>query len=755
MLPPENTWSSSTPAYSHLAHQPADSRDNQIVLAIASTFTAEPIAESLNFWADLLQLPAIPEFAPYNQVFQALLDPASLFAHNRTGVNIALLRLEDWSRRDQQQADQAQVDGQPAATIERNVHDFIEAARLAAGRTSVPYIICVCPASPAALADSRTAACLAQCEAQIKAELHANNQITVISSAELTQRYPVDDAYDAQSDELGHIPYSPAGFAAIGTMLARTLYALRRPVYKVIALDCDNTLWQGVCGEDGPQGVAVSSAYRSFQQALAAQSDAGMLLCLCSKNNAADVWAVFDQRADMPLTRDHLVASQLNWQSKSENLRALAAELNLSLDSFIFIDDNPVECAEVQAHCPEALTLQLPTAPDSLTDFVNHSWVFDLLKRTAEDQQRTAFYRQERAREQVRAAGLTFEAFLAELALEVRLRRCAPEDLARAAQLTQRTNQFNLTTIRRAASDLEQLSASGAYESWIVEVRDRFGDYGVTGLVIFSTADRTLAVDTWLLSCRVLGRGVEHRVLAWLGEMAQARGLERIELAYRPTPKNQPARDFLERVVSNFRETDAAATRYLVPAAQARRITPAAAQEPAAPVADTPANHAVAPPVERADRIAAASTLRRIAAELTTADQILRAIEARRRRTRSTLHGVFEAPRTPIEAQLSAIWADLIGLDRVGVSDNFFAIGGNSLLGTRLVARVRDTFQIDLPLISLFEAPTIAGIASVIERHQLAHVADEDLAEWLQELDSLSDDEIKALLSETDSSTSL
>lgn len=714
-------------------------------LVIAATFTVEPIADCLNFWADLLDLPIVLEFAAYNQIFQALLDPYGAFATNRSGINIVLIRFEDWIRYHSATADTA-----PEAILERSVRELIQAVQVATERNSTPHILGMCPPSPEIAASSRYGTLCKRLEDQIAAELQEVRNLTIISSADLADLYPVPQIYDPHSDEIGHIPFTPAGFTAIGTIITRKLTALRRPAYKVIALDCDHTLWQGICGEDGAAGIVLSPAYSAFQELLVAQNKAGMLLCLCSKNNPADVWAVFDQRTDFPLKREHVVACQINWQSKSENLRSLAAELNLGLDSFLFIDDNPVECAEVQAHCPEVLTLQLPTSPTGLMDFVKHMWAFDRLNTTVEDRQRTTLYRQQIARAQAQAQALTFEAFLSELALQVELQPLTPENIVRAAQLTQRTNQFNLTTIRRSASELKQLCQSGQHEGWMVSVRDRFGDYGMTGLVIFRVIDERLSVDTLLLSCRVLSRGVEHQVLAWLGQLAQQRGLRSVELVYVPTAKNQPAHTFLEQVGASFRQVDPGQTRYEFPAASAAvtMMDPAPTGLPSADAPVLPTTDTTALPAT------SAATLSYIAAHLTTADQILRAIEAHQRRTVVESSGVYQPPRTPIESDLSDLWSKVLRLDRISITDNFFQIGGNSLIGTQLMARVRDLFQIDLPLISLFEAPTIAGLAHLIEQQQLAHASEDDLAEWLQEIDGLSDEEIKQLLTQIDSSAS-
>lgn len=171
------------------------------------------------------------------------------------------------------------------------------------------------------------------------------------------------DDYDSRSDALGHVPYTPLFFAALGTAIFRRIHALSSPPYKVVVLDRDQTLWKGVAAEDGPRGVEIDPGRRALQARLVEERAQGRLLCLASKNDEADVFSVFDAHPEMPLKRGDFVAWRINWQPKSENLRALANELGLGLDSFILIDDNPLDCAEVEAACPEVLRPKGASAP--------------------------------------------------------------------------------------------------------------------------------------------------------------------------------------------------------------------------------------------------------------------------------------------------------------------------------------------------------------------------------------------------------
>ena len=321
-------------------------------IAIAATFTAEPVEDSLGFWMQHLGLSTPVEFAPYNQVFQQLLDPTSQFAQNKAGLNVILLRFEDWCR--DQSGDQS---SDQATAIEQNIQELIAALQTATARSATPYLICLCPDSPQR--DANPNWTRQQWQDQLTAALGSSQSIYWIDAAAF-ELYPVSDYYDPQRDQLGHIPFTPQFYAALGTLIARRLYAIKRPPHKVIVLDCDNTIWKGVVGEDGVMGIDITPGYKFLQAFMVAQQKSGMILCFCSKNNEADVLEVFEKRPELPLQLEHLVAWRINWLPKSENLKALAQELNLGLDSFIFLDDNPMECAEVKLSCPEVLDASTP-----------------------------------------------------------------------------------------------------------------------------------------------------------------------------------------------------------------------------------------------------------------------------------------------------------------------------------------------------------------------------------------------------------
>jgi FkbM family methyltransferase/HAD superfamily phosphatase (TIGR01681 family) len=241
-----------------------------------------------------------------------------------------------------------------ALGIENNLNELLSLLQTVHKTFQVPLLLGICPASPqlrATLSDQ----VIQRLESLIWQTTNELNQITTVRFSDYESLW--GDYYDAVRDEMGHIPYTPDFYTAMATVLVRQAHALNRPVYKVIALDCDNTLWSGVVGE---QGVDISLGFDALQQFIVEQKRQGMLICLVSKNNEADVKSVFSTHKDMKLQWKDIAAWKINWLPKSQNLRELAQDLNVGLDSIIFLDDNPVECAEVKANCPEVLTLQLP-----------------------------------------------------------------------------------------------------------------------------------------------------------------------------------------------------------------------------------------------------------------------------------------------------------------------------------------------------------------------------------------------------------
>jgi FkbH-like protein len=486
----------------------------------------------------------------------------------------------------------------------------------------------------------------------------------------------------------------------------------------VVVLDCDNTLWQGVCGEDGPLGIAVTTPYRRLQEFMIGQLNAGMLLCLCSKNNAADVWDVFDQQPAMVLHREHCVSWRINWRSKSDNIRSLARELNLGLDSFIFVDDNPVECADVRINCPGVLALQLPGNTASLPTFLDHVWAFDHTGATAEDHSRTRMYQENTERERFRVETSSLADFIEGLGLKVDVAEATDDDLGRVSQLTLRTNQFNFTTVRRSTNEILEFLRREHATCLVVRVADRFGDYGLVGVVLYETVADRVKVDTLLLSCRVLGRGVEHAVLSELGRRAVGDAKRFVELAYRPTPKNAPVREFISSVRDRVRDETASSWTFAAEDLTSLAYDPG---EPVEQVGEAPAPEEADRDPQRpglgwGGRVADRSArLQLVVERLSDSARLAQAIEVYRLRNAPLAASLELAPTSALETALANIWKKVLGRPHIGMNDNFFEVGGTSLRAVQVIALIKKELHRNLSIVSLFECPTVALLAAKLQ----------------------------------------
>ncbi|GAX60251.1 nonribosomal polyketide synthase protein [Candidatus Scalindua japonica] len=509
-----------------------------VQLTVSATFTSEPVEDYIRWWCKQFDVDIAIQFAPYNQVFQELLDPSSLIS-TTDGVVLLLIRFEDWIRNDQT------PDAERCKKIERNFLELTET--LKNKKKSASYFVAVFPVSTHLSLSDTMMSYLGHMNIRWKKILKEIEDIHIIDFTELDRLYNIKNIFDIQKDETGHLPFSDEYYAAMGTIIARKIYSFRTQQFKVITLDCDNTLWKGVCGEDGALGVIIDNFHLELQKFILQKYNEGFLLVLCSKNNETDVWDVFENNPQMILKKEHFVNWRINWQAKSENIKELESELNLGKDSFIFIDDNPLECTEVMTNCPEVLTLQLPEDADQIPAYLKLAWAFDRFKVTREDKKRTSKYIAESKRRKAQEGVSSLPDFLKGLELKMSMNLVEKMQIARVSQLTQRTNQFNLSTIRRTEEEIESLINMPNIKCWVIEVTDRFGDYGLVGVVIIKEEKDKLFLDTFLLSCRVLGRRIEDAIMLRLKKYCKKQNLTSIEAKFYPTDKNKPFLDFIER----------------------------------------------------------------------------------------------------------------------------------------------------------------------------------------------------------------
>lgn len=525
-----------------------------VKLAVLATFTADMLRPymiveaarrgmALSWWA-----------GPYGQVEQQVVDPRSgLYAVQADAV-LLLLRMADVA---------AQADGrflslgnEGAAREHERLKQWL-AQQLHTLRAQSGAAVLVSNFAPpefvsAGLAD----AALEQSQA---AWVQSVNGAVAEVCASVPRCYVLDVARAAvetgltrwRDDRLAYVAKAPLGgeaLAALARLTARTLRALSTTPKKCLVLDMDNTLWGGVIGEAGMEGIALGPDYPGnvfvdFQRRILSLRDRGILLAAASKNNSAEVEAVLAEHPSCVLKRGDFAAWEVHWEDKAASLRRIANRLNIGLDAVVFADDNPVERAWVRAQVPEVTVLEL-LSPMGYWKAVEDSGCFDALTLTFEDRQRAGMYAEEAQRQDFQSAAGSLEDFLRSLDLVLTAGLVDESTLPRVAQLLGKTNQFNLTTRRHDETTIRRMCEEGA-GLW-VRVRDRFGDAGLVGVVLAvpEKAD-TWRMDTLLMSCRVIGRRVETAMLALLEHLTAARGVRRISAEFIPTGKNQPAASFL------------------------------------------------------------------------------------------------------------------------------------------------------------------------------------------------------------------
>lgn len=376
--------------------------------------------------------------------------------------------------------------------------------------------------------------------------------VYAVDYAGLVHRAGALQWYDDRMDQYAKAPIAQAVLPQLAHEYVKFFRALAGKAKKCLVLDLDNTLWGGILGEDGPSGIQLGpdypgSAYVAFQKAIRGLRQRGVILAVASKNNPDDVAEVFAAHPHMVLRKEDFSVLRVGWGAKSQSLAEIASHLNIALDHVLFVDDNPAECDEVSHALPGVTVLTLPPRPEHFVRALLEPGYFDGLSVSAEDLRRAELYQQRDQAEELRAESASLEDFYRRLEMEVIFAPVHDGSLARVAQLTQKTNQFNVTTIRYTEADILEHRGDPAWLVTTVQVRDRFGDHGIVGVMMARTAGDAIQIDSLLLSCRVIGRTVETAMLAHLCEHAVQRGARRVRGRIVPTAKNAPARDLYLR----------------------------------------------------------------------------------------------------------------------------------------------------------------------------------------------------------------
>jgi FkbH-like protein len=359
-------------------------------------------------------------------------------------------------------------------------------------------------------------------------------------------------AIDSVRWQSARAPLGKNSLIPVGKEYGKYFRAVKGKNKKCLVLDCDNTLWGGIVGEDGLGGIKLDSTYpgscyRDFQQEIINLYQRGIILALCSKNDENDVFSVLEKHPGCLLKKEHFAAWRVNWEDKAGNIIQIAKELNIGLDSIVFADDNPFETMLVAEQVPEVAILDLSGDPAAFRQKLLSCGFFDALSLTKEDRERTKMYLNERERRTLQEASVSIEEYLKKLKMVAKIE--IPDDIAipRVAQLTQKTNQFNLTTKRYTEAEIKSFLLSDNRDVFYLHLRDNIAELGIVGVAILVYEKETAVIDTFLLSCRALGRKTENVFLTFLEQTAALKGAEKLIGRYVPTAKNAQTANFYKK----------------------------------------------------------------------------------------------------------------------------------------------------------------------------------------------------------------
>src|ERR1035437_9609104 len=506
-------------------------------LAILRSFTVEPIVPLLRAEAFACGIDLEVHVGDFNTYVQDLLDSqSSLYRFAPNAVVLAVRTDQDAPELWSDFADLAPEAAQAAAErAVRGYEQWIGAFRKHSQSALIIHSL-ERPSTPSlGVLDSQSEAGQSGLLRQINRELRRIAEgfhgVYSLDYDALVARHGIEHWHDERKWLTARLPIAAGYLLQMAREWMRFIVPLSGRTAKVLVVDLDNTLWGGVIGEDGMAGIKVGpeypgAAFQALQRALLDLSRKGILLAVCSKNNLDDAMEALERHPGMLVRAKHFAALRINWTDKSQNLREIAQELNVGIDALAFLDDNPFEREQVRAALPEITVIDLPKNPLEYAAAVRNCAAFERLTLSAEDQQRTEMYAAQKQRAGAEQSFQSKEDFFRFLEQEAELEPVSDQTVARVAQLTQKTNQFNLTTRRYTEPQIAEMAKQPEWHIFSIRVRDRFGDHGLVGVAIAHDEGEQCEVDTFLLSCRVIGRTVETALLAPLDRKSVGVGKE-------------------------------------------------------------------------------------------------------------------------------------------------------------------------------------------------------------------------------------
>lgn len=378
-----------------------------------------------------------------------------------------------------------------------------------------------------------------------------HKNVKVIDFKEFSRRYNQSELIDWKYYFISQMSINPKLSGDFKTWWNKKIDSICLKRKKCLVLDLDNTLWGGVLGEEGIEGIQIGGGYPGnafmyWQKGLLELFQNGIILTICSKNNEKDILEVWDKNPFVILKKEHFATYRINWTDKATNIKQIAEELNIGLDSMVFIDDNPAERELVKQHLPMVIVPDFPEQPYNLMPFfqILVEKYFKVYTITEEDKRKTEQYKQNALRANAQKTFVNMDAFLESLDIKITIEEVNEFNIQRISQMTQKTNQFNLTTHRYSVTDIHSFIGCG-WRIWCIGVSDKFGDNGITGSIMVRPDGE---IDTMLMSCRILGKGIEYAFVKKIIEILNQEGFDTLTAKYIPTSKNSLVKDFWEKM---------------------------------------------------------------------------------------------------------------------------------------------------------------------------------------------------------------
>lgn len=536
---------------------PSTSLDKKIKVALLSSFTINGLAETLKVKCFKRKINLLTHVAGYNQYNQEILNNNSDLYKFSPDITFLILDTRSVfgdifhfpysiSKDERQELVAEKVED--LTNLVKNFQNNTN-SKIIISNLSLPHY------SPHGIAETKTDYgfhdMIIDFNQQLKEKLLKIENATIYDFFKFVIKHGEKNVFNFQNFLFGDIKIDLDHIPHMANELMQYVISSLSLSKKCIVLDLDNTLWGGIVGEDGFDGIKLGpqppgNAFLEFQKTLKALTHRGIILAINSKNNFEDAIKVIREHPHMILRESDFACMRINWQDKASNMAEISKELNLGTESFVFIDDDPVNRELIHQQFPEIFTPEIPNDPSTYSEFLQSFIEFSSFQVTDEDKNRSKMYLDQQQRTNLKNSSSNLDDFLKKLDLKIIIKKSNSFSIPRISQLTMKTNQFNLTTKRYQEQEIEKFSSSEDMLVGCAQIQDKFGDNGITGVfIIKKISPQEWFLDTFLLSCRVMGREVEKAILNYIINEARKNNISKIKAEYVPTGKNKPIESFL------------------------------------------------------------------------------------------------------------------------------------------------------------------------------------------------------------------